>query len=71
MSPAQIQEDVLGGMYLHLERRNEGLFLRFTVGDDGDRRTLAAYVDELVARFEKKGTRVVGYEIVVGEPDAR
>lgn len=67
----QFHEDVLGGMYLHLERRSEGLFMRFTVGDDGDRRALAAYVDELVARFERKGTRVVGYEIVVGDAETR
>lgn len=65
----QFQEDVLGGMYVHVERRDDGLFLRFTVGDDGARRTMAAYVDDLVRRFEKKGTRVVGFEIVVDESE--
>lgn len=65
----QFQEDVLGGMYVHVERRDDGLFLRFTVGDDSARRTMSAYVDDLVRRFEKKGTRVVGFEIVVDESE--
>ncbi len=63
------KEDVLRGLYLILEKRDDGLFARFTVGDDTARRAVLGRVDELVARLRGRGMTIAGYDVVVKEAD--
>ena len=60
-------EDVMGGLQVSLEQREDGLFAIFLVDDINDRRHLEATVGTLLARLEAKGTRVVGHEIKTPE----
>lgn len=64
------KEDVLQGLYLVLQRRSDGLFAQFTVGDDTSRRAVLGRVDELVARLRDRGMAIAGYDVAVKAPDA-
>lgn len=60
------KDDVLRGLYVRLERRDDGLFACFFVADDTARRMLEGNVESMVARMRARGMRIAGYSIEVG-----
>jgi hypothetical protein len=57
------REEVMGGLYVTLERRLDGLFATFLVDDVNDRRHLESTVGQLLARLEGRGMRIAGHEV--------
>lgn len=62
------KEDVFGGLYLRLERREDGLFAWFHVGDAQARRAIESYADDMLARLRGRGMKIAGWDVVVREP---
>ena len=58
------KEDVLGGMHVVLEQRDEGLFARFLVNDANARRAIEGSIDKLLLRFREQGKAITGYEVI-------
>lgn len=61
--------DVFGGLYLRLERRDNGLFAHFWVPDEFAKRKVAAHVDDLLATLSRRGMRIAGHSLEIREPE--
>jgi flagellar hook-length control protein FliK len=59
--------EVFGGLYLRLERRDEGLFAHFSVPDDHARRSVQGHIDDLLARLSSAGFSICGSSLQVQE----
>lgn len=59
--------EVFGGLYLRLERREEGLFAHFSVPDDHARRAVQGHIDDLLARLSAAGFSICGSSLQVSE----
>ena len=64
------KEDVLRGLYLRLERREDGLFAHFTVADDTTRRAIEGEIDTLLTRLRDRGMKIAGHAVALKKPDA-
>ncbi len=54
----QFKSEVFGGLFLRLEKTDQGLRARFVVKDAATRRDVAAHVDDLVAHLRERGFAV-------------
>lgn len=59
--------EVFGGLYLRLERRDDGLFAHFSVPDDHARRSVQGHIDDLLARLSSAGFSICGSSLQVQE----
>jgi hypothetical protein len=62
----QFKSDVLGGLHLRLEKRDDGLHARFVVDDAATRRAVADHVDALVEHLRSRGFAVSEASLEVG-----
>lgn len=61
------KEQVFGGLYLRLERRDAGLYAHFQVPDVHARRRVQGHIDDLLARLSRSGMRICGHALEVAE----
>lgn len=59
--------EVFGGLYLRLERRENGLFAHFSVPDEHARRSVQGHIDDLLARLSGAGFSICGSSLEVQE----
>ena len=66
----QFKSDVVGGLHLRLEKRDDGLHAQFIVKDAATRRAVADHVDALVAHLRGRGFSVVAARLEVAPETA-